>query len=729
MKPCRLKIITANIIDDIDTPSIKYISQNDPNSFYNESPYIKTSPINYIKEKKEGQIYNKTANLIESKDIINRINLQELVRYDMENDNTMNLNNNLENNNFLNENIEENNIDVNDLCTVSNQHMFEDIQNNILNNMEVNDCDTIENYIISINNQNNYGSKNNKKQSNTKIKNVIKKKENKASIKNVNRSFSNKSKVKTKSINKGINKKNLQYNKSYTTNNNIFSNDNLKINKKKVGDKFTFKNRSKSKNSNHKYKNDDKNKKERKNIMENIKPLKINEIKKNNNLRPIKSNYSWNIVEQNDFNNNEKKVDYKILIDELIKKESLLTKEKLNIIQNYEQKIKPLKELNKKLMDENNEELGREDELKGELILLRNQYEKLLSQIKMNKNKKFHEEIDNKIKEIDENIKKLNDNLKNGEILLVTRPSSLENLTDEEDQNITLMLRGLFASLHVLDTDKIVDIIWKYNKQIQTIYFLVEELINYFRIEPNLEKNILLNYFYSFLKEYNYMNIDTFKILFKNKIGEIKIFNKNFYISELLNNHRNQIDKLIKSIKDKDNYNIGIIKLKEFNNMLKNEGLFLSINNDKRYQDYQFLIYCMKKDRTLEINKSKKQISKKVAFDNYDIRYSLFDLFYKSLIDFIDEYNSLIIRNPFQRIKTYMKNKKINNDDNILKSLLIDKNIIKVNNKEYIDIILLNKFLRRIGVIQNNEVIFATLFEEELVEISKFTNDIVNYKI
>ena len=123
------------------------------------------------------------------------------------------------------------------------------------------------------------------------------------------------------------------------------------------------------------------------------------------------------------------------------------------------------------------------------------------------------------------------------------------------------------------------------------------------------------------------------------------------------------------------------------------------------------------------------RISKKVAFDNYDIRYSLFDLFYKSLIDFIDEYNSLIIRNPFQRIKTYMKNKKINNDDNILKSLLIDKNIIKVNNKEYIDIILLNKFLRRIGVIQNNEVIFATLFEEELVEISKFTNDIVNYKI
>lgn len=729
MKPCRLKIITANIIDDIDTPSIKYVSQNDPNSFYNESPYIKTSPINYIKEKKEGQIYNKTANLIESKDIINRINLQELVRYDMENDNTMNLNNNLENNNFLNENIEENNIDVNDLCTVSNQHMFEDIQNNILNNMEVNDCDTIENYIISINNQNNYGNKNNKKQSNTKTKNVNKKKENKASIKNVNRSFSNKSKVKTKSINKGINKKNLQYNKSYTTNNNIFSNDNLKINKKKVGDKFTFKNRSKSKNSNHKHKNDDKNKKERQNIMENIKPLKINEIKKNNNLRPIKSNYSWNIVEQNDFNNNEKKVDYKILIDELIKKESLLTKEKLNIIQNYEQKIKPLKELNKKLMDENNEELGREDELKGELILLRNQYEKLLSQIKMNKNKKFHEEIDNKIKEIDENIKKLNDNLKNGEILLVMRPSSLENLTDEEDQNITLMLRGLFASLHVLDTDKIVYIIWKYNKQIQTIYFLVEELINYFRIEPNLEKNILLNYFYSFLKEYNYMNIDTFKILFKNKIGEIKIFNKNFYISELLNNHRNQIDKLIKSIKDKDNYDIGIIKLKEFNNMLKNEGLFLSINNDKRYQDYQFLIYCMKKDRTLEINKSKKQISKKVAFDNYDIRYSLFDLFYKSLIDFIDEYNSLIIRNPFQRIKTYMKNKKINNDDNILKSLLIDKNIIKVNNKEYIDIILLNKFLRRIGVIQNNEVIFATLFEEELVEISKFTNDIVNYKI
>lgn len=729
MKPCRLKIITANIIDGVDTPSIKYISQNDPNSFYNESPYIKTSLINYVKEKKEGQIDNKTANFNESKNIINRINLQELVRYDMENDNTMNLNNSLGNINFLNENFEENNIDINDLCTVSNQQMFEDIQNNIFNNMEVNDCDTIENYINSISNQNNYENGNNKKQSNTKIKNVIKKKENKTSKKNVNRSLSNNSKAKTKSVNKDINKKNLQYTNTFSTNNNVFSNDNLKINKKKIGDKFSFKNRSKSKNSNPIYKNDDKNKKESKNIMENIKPLKINEIKKNNNLRKTKSNYSWNIVEQNDFNNYEKKVDYKILVNELIKKESLLSKEKLDIIQSYEQKLKPLKELNKKLMEENNEELGREDELKGELILLKNQYEKLISQIKTNKNNKFQEKNDNKIKEIDDDIKKLNDNLKNGEILLVMRPSCLENLTDEEDKNITLMLRGLFASLHALDTDKIVDIIWKYNKQVQTIYFLVRELINYFRIEPNLEKNILLNYFYSFLKEYNYMNIDTFKKLFKNKIGEIKIYNKNFYISELLNNHRSQIDKLIKSIKDKDNYNIGIIKLKEFNNMLKNEGLFLSINNDKEYQDYQFLIYCMKKDRTLEINKSKKQISKKVVFDNYDIRYSLFDLFYKSLIDFIDEYNSLIIRNPFQRIKTYMKNKNINSDDNILKSLLIEKNIIKVNNKEYIDIILLNKFLRRIGIIQNNEVIYATLFEEELVEINKFMNDIINYKI
>ena len=376
-------------MDDIDTPTIKYISQNDLNSFYNESPYIKTSPINDVKEKKEGQIDNKTENFKENKDIINRIDLHELIRYDMEKDNTMNLNNYLENINFLNENFEENNIDINDLCTVSNQHMSEDVQNNILNNLEVNDCDTIENYINSINNQNNYGNGNNKKQSNTKIKNVIKKKENKTSIKNMNRSLSNTSKVKAKSINKSMNKKNLQNNKSFTTNNNIFSSDNLKSNKTKVSDKFSFKNRSKSKNSNHINKNDEKNKKESKNIMENIKPLKINEIKKSNNLRHTKSNYSWNIVEINDFKSNEKMVDYKILINELVKKESLLSKEKINIIQSYEQKLKPLKELNKKLLDENNEELGREDELKGELILLRNQYDKLISQIKTNKKKKL----------------------------------------------------------------------------------------------------------------------------------------------------------------------------------------------------------------------------------------------------------------------------------------------------------------------------------------------------
>ena len=69
----------------------------------------------------------------------------------------------------------------------------------------------------------------------------------------------------------------------------------------------------------------------------------------------------------------------------------------------------------------------------------------------------------------------------------------------------------------------------------QTLYFLVEEFLNYFNLEQNAEKNILLNYFYSFCKNYKYMNIDIFKKEFKKKIGKIQIYNKYIYISILLN--------------------------------------------------------------------------------------------------------------------------------------------------------------------------------------------------
>ena len=92
----------------------------------------------------------------------------------------------------------------------------------------------------------------------------------------------------------------------------------------------------------------------------------------------------------------------------------------------------------------------------------------------------------------------------------------------------------MFFSLHILDTDKIIDIIWKFDREFQTIYFLVEELLNFYNYDTKTDRNILINYIYSFCKNFSYMNITDFKAEFKKKIGKIQIPNKYVYMSKLL---------------------------------------------------------------------------------------------------------------------------------------------------------------------------------------------------
>ena len=58
----------------------------------------------------------------------------------------------------------------------------------------------------------------------------------------------------------------------------------------------------------------------------------------------------------------EQNIDYNNLINDLLETEYKLVQEKQNIINAYEQKLKPLRELNDKLLEENNEELDRQDE-------------------------------------------------------------------------------------------------------------------------------------------------------------------------------------------------------------------------------------------------------------------------------------------------------------------------------------------------------------------------------
>ena len=794
MKTCRLKIITSNIINDIDIPKIHYVSQNKKVQF---KPNIENINQSNTNEKILEQLEEKIENHPEEKKFVNQIKLEELIKYDFINttdnieindkkeenkeENKIDIiekkeeeieKNNIDINNINEKKVEnkeenkeenkgENNIDINDLCTISNQHLYEEDKNN----NSINNNNNISNFYNNTSYSNNYPYtiENKKREINTKLRTIFKNREKKNPFMNRSLSYMNNknkksliksivsknaniNKIKNNDKNKKGNILNININKSFCFNNNS---NNMSNNTSSKNNKLKSRNRSinnqnnlrtNSKNSNNSnFSKNTKNSKGTKNSnikikIKNVKPLNIKRL----DLEESHSSYvSWNVIEKKDFNI-EQDLDYKLLIDDLLAKECQIIKEKENIIQIYEQKLKPIREINKKLMDENNEELDRQDELKGELIVLKNQYENLFSLLNSdninnnifdqyndlnNTEDNYQEEFNNKIQVIEEENKKLNEYLKNGNILLITKPFKLIIISEQENRNITLMLKGIFMSRHFFDTDKIVDLIWKHDKKLQTIYFLVEEFLNYFNLDPNTEKDILLNYFYSFCKNYNYMNINIFKNEFKKKIGNIQIYNKYVYFSILLNYHRSKINQLLQILKDKDVFNLGIIKYDIFIKSLLDVGLYLDKDHSENSEEIlEFLIFCMKKDYSLELSKNKNK-------KKDDIKYSLFDLYYESLNDLIDEHDSNLIKNPFKLIRNYMKKNDINNAEYILKPLLNTKFIIKINNVQYIDITIMNKYLRKIGIIQKDEKILVDLFEEELIDRNKFIDNIYDSNI
>ncbi len=68
-------------------------------------------------------------------------------------------------------------------------------------------------------------------------------------------------------------------------------------------------------------------------------------------------------------------------ISDLIRKESELEKQKYDIIDHFEYKLKPMRELNQKLMLEYKVIIDKFDELNGKLALLKNQYSQLINQL------------------------------------------------------------------------------------------------------------------------------------------------------------------------------------------------------------------------------------------------------------------------------------------------------------------------------------------------------------
>ena len=747
MIKCRLKIIASNIINDIDTPEIKYISKNenmkisyDNDEEINQNEMNELDEINYnnnLENNKHNNI-NKLDNLQQIDELINI----ELANY-----------NKIENNNSkINDN---KNIDSNELYTISNQHIYDDNYYSA----NISNYNTISNFYKQESKSNSFHMNDSKRnESNLSLKYIFRKREHKNYR---NRSFSNKfsddkkekkynlikdifkthpvnyTNMKILSKNKEKNKVgnilNININKSFCINNNI------KINHKNITQKNLSKNKSQKKGSGKNSKTKKQIKleqiKEYKNVMKKVKPLKFSKrTNKNKSLNDItNASVAWYYVENNDMNNEQGK-NYKILIDELRVKEMDLIQEKEKIIQTYEEKLKPLRELNSKLINENSEELNKEDELRGELVILKNQYERLIKTNKNKNSKKDNNIIMNNNKGLDDNNKEkiieqeidyLNEKLNKGEILLITKPPYEIKISEQEDKNMVLMLKGLFYSIHIRDTDRIVDLVWKSDKQIQTIYFLVNEIMKLFNLK-NSEKNLLINFFYSFCIKYKYIDINEFKKEFKEKIGDIPLYNNKIYISKLLNFNGTKMIELIKLMKEKDTFNLGFLTLDQVNALLNN--LCLSFDSEKDFNDiYEFIMITMKKDRSFnlfddnDINNINEEENK--------IKFSLFDLFYQSLIDLIEEFDYNIIYNPFDSIRNYMQKNEINNAELLLKPLLNNKYIIKINNKEYFDIEILNKYLRKLGIIQLNEAIYINCYEEELVDKNKVIDDINDYGI
>ena len=708
MKVCRLKIITGNIFDGKDFPQIHYVSQN------KKLIIIK----NNIEEKKivpniEENI-NQKENLAKARDEKSQ-ETKEIIPY-IDN-NPINNNENRNELNNINKNNIEANIDINDLCTISNKNLYEEQKiNNVLNYIEKNN-----NEKNNLNNNYPYEIMSKKKGVNNYLRYLFKNRQTKAKIKsdinkNINKSLSISNNRINHKISKINSKSNLNLNqsnnKSYMLKN-IKSSDSIALTKSKkviLNQSLNIHNKTK------------------KNL---LKSKKV-EYHRRDYENGSSNDCSWKISEKNDYNIGQI-IDYKLLIDGLIIKECQLIKEKEQFMQIFEQKLKPLRELNNQLMNENNEELNRTDELKGELILLKSQYEKLFNTLnpkdknKVNnknvKNNDEEEEFHKKKKDIDYEIKILNDQLKNGEFILITKPANYNKLSEEENKTITLLLKALFVSKHILDSNIIIDRIWKFDKQFQTIYFMVEELLNYFNLELH-DRNKLINYFFSFCQNYNYMDINQFKKEFKKKIGKIKLFNKYIYMSKLLNYYKSKIKLLLKSISKKDLFNRGFINYYEFINLLYDCGIIFNSSDTNSEEIFEFLIFCMKKNRRVGFFEKDNEFF--INQNEQEKKYSLFDLFYQSLDDFINEFESNDVKNPYYLIRSYMKENEIINAENLIKPILTEKNILTINSVKYIDIIILNKFLRFKGIIKNDDKIVVNFFEEELVDINEFINDIYN---
>ena len=122
----------------------------------------------------------------------------------------------------------------------------------------------------------------------------------------------------------------------------------------------------------------------------------INNTVNNNSFNHnYNSNFNINTINLNQISNkDDEKVSNQIneiiiikeKINDLIREESELEKQKYDITDHFEYKLRPIRELNQQLIIQNKIFIDKEDELNGQLALLKNQYSQLINQLNEKKN-------------------------------------------------------------------------------------------------------------------------------------------------------------------------------------------------------------------------------------------------------------------------------------------------------------------------------------------------------
>ena len=512
--------------------------------------------------------------------------------------------------------------------------------------------------------------------------------------------------------------------------------------------------------------------------------------------------------------------DYKNKIKELMKEEPKKIENRDNIVKENKYKIDNLLKENTKLNYELGCEINREDELKGEIIILNNQYKLLLNELTNEekkikeyqdiiKHKSIHEKIiSNKQTDIVNYYNNLNECLTNGEILLITKPDSnnkfnyinsknVENnleMNDEKeiqeknniikvdielqneniqldiikkfDENeeinnyinndiITFLLKGYFINMNITNVNDAVDKIWIKEKPIQTFETITEELlilINDYINEPNSSfingrnRNLLMNYLYSFCNCYNYMTVNEFKSVFHDKIGNFIVNDNINLINKLYNYCDGKLSEFMQTLQNIDRNKTGKIDLHDFVKVLKEKNLlFKNINHNNIIEQndindvIQLLIIQMKNNHynlfksnnNLEQNNltnlNKDNNNEIINTDISKQNLSIYDLYYEPIINLIK--NNSKSESPLYKgiIKKYLIDNKMNSMMNFLEPLL-EKNennniIINKGLDRYIKSQTFVEFLITNNVIAENEKFLLPYENDVLLDINQIANE------